>query len=79
VPLLFDRSNAQSERNAVRCFEELYDEGRTLGFMPYRIGAQFMPRLASAGAGVAPVIGSLKRALDPHGVLAPGRYSFTRQ
>jgi hypothetical protein len=64
------------ERRARLCFEELYQEGLVLGFVPYRIGSQFMAALARNGAGVGPVVKAVKRAVDPNLVLAPGRYSF---
>jgi 4-cresol dehydrogenase (hydroxylating) len=76
IPLLFDRTSADGERRARLCFEELYHEGLVLGFVPYRIGAQFMAALARNGAGVEPVVKAVKCALDPNLVLAPGRYSF---
>jgi 4-cresol dehydrogenase (hydroxylating) flavoprotein subunit len=58
------------------CFEELYEKGLVLGFVPYRIGSQFMPALARSGAGISPLANAIKSALDPNHVLAPGRYSF---
>ncbi|HEU4508558.1 MAG TPA: FAD-binding oxidoreductase [Pyrinomonadaceae bacterium] len=76
IPLLFDRSDPNAERRARMCFEELYEEGLTRGFVPYRIGSQFMPALACNGASVGPVVKAIKHALDPNNVLAPGRYSF---
>lgn len=76
VPLLFDRAEPGAERRARMCFEELYEEGLALGFVPYRMGAQFMHALARSGAGVAPLVKAVKRALDPDELLAPGRYSF---
>ncbi len=76
IPLLFDRTNPDAERRAGACFEELYEEGLALGFMPYRMGSQFMPALARSGAAVAPVVNAIKCALDPNRVLSPGRYSF---
>jgi 4-cresol dehydrogenase (hydroxylating) len=76
VPLLFDRMSPDGERRARLCFEELYQEGLVLGFVPYRIGSQFMAALARNGAGVGPVVKAVKRAVDPNLVLAPGRYSF---
>jgi 4-cresol dehydrogenase (hydroxylating) len=76
IPLLFDRINPDSELRARMCFEELYKDGLTLGFVPYRMGAQFMPALARSDASVAPVVRAVKCALDPNQVLAPGRYSF---
>ncbi len=76
IPLLFDRTNPDGERRARTCFEELYEEGLALGFVPYRMGSQFMPALERTGAGVGPVVKAIKRALDPNEVLTPGRYSF---
>jgi 4-cresol dehydrogenase (hydroxylating) len=76
IPLLFDRADADAERRARMCFEELYEEGLALGFVPYRIGAQFMPALARHGARFGPLVQTVKSALDPNLVLAPGRYSF---
>jgi 4-cresol dehydrogenase (hydroxylating) len=76
IPLLFDRMNPDAERRAVMCFEALYEEGLALGFVPYRMGAQFMRALGRSGTAVGPVVKAVKRALDPNQVLAPGRYSF---
>ena len=80
IPLLFDRTDPDAERRARMCFEELYEEGLALGFVPYRMGTQFMPALARHGAQVGPLAGplvqTLKSALDPTLLLAPGRYSF---
>lgn len=76
VPLLFDRAEPDAERRARICFEELYEGGLALGFVPYRVGAQFMGALARNGASAGPVVKAVKRALDPDELLAPGRYSF---
>ena len=75
IPLLFDRSDPRAEARATRCFEELFEEGLALGFVPYRMGAPFMERLVAHGAPFGSAIETLKQALDPHLVLAPGRYS----
>jgi 4-cresol dehydrogenase (hydroxylating) len=76
IPLLFDRKNPNAERHAVMCFEELYEQGLARGFVPYRIGSQFMPALARYQSSVGPLVQTIKSALDPTLVLAPGRYSF---
>jgi 4-cresol dehydrogenase (hydroxylating) len=76
IPLLFDRTSPEAERRARMCFEELYEEGLALGFVPYRMGAQFMPVLMRNNNRVGPVVKAIKDALDPNEVLAPGRYSF---
>jgi 4-cresol dehydrogenase (hydroxylating) len=76
IPLLFDRTNPDAERRARTCFDELYEKGLALGFVPYRLGSQSMPALERNGASVGPVVKAIKCALDPNQVLAPGRYSF---
>lgn len=75
IPLLFDRTDPEAERQATKCFEELFEVGLAAGFVPYRIGAQFMPNLVSQGAGFWSVVEAVKGAVDPGAVLAPGRYS----
>lgn len=77
VALLFDRTGPDAEFRARACFERLYREGLALGFMPYRLGSQFMPALAGNRCAAAPLLKAIKCALDPNQVLAPGRYSFT--
>ncbi len=69
IPLLFERGNPESEAAARLCFEELYKAGIVLGFVPYRMGAQFMQMLTRSE-----VANAIKGALDPRSVLAPGRY-----
>ena len=76
VPLLFDRTNPHAERTARLCFEQLYQEGLVLGFLPYRIGSQFMPMLAGHSGQVGPLVSAIRSAIDPHHVMAPGRYAF---
>jgi 4-cresol dehydrogenase (hydroxylating) len=77
IPLLFDRSDGASERQATRCFEELYRKGLALGFVPYRMGAQFMSGMRD-GVGFGHLAGAVKHALDPNDVLSPGRYACGR-
>lgn len=74
VPLLFDRESATAVENARRCYESLMAQGQTLGFFPYRVGADSMSELAARMPSAAALNARLKNALDPQGILAPGRY-----
>ena len=78
IPLLFDgRSSAEHER-AWHCFDQLFDEGRQLGIVPYRMGSQAFHKLTAEG-GDDPALAlarRLKQALDPEAVLSPGRYNL---
>jgi len=77
VPLLFDaRSPAEKER-AQRCFRTLFDEGRQLGIVPYRMGSQAFHMLDDAEDDHGLALGRvLKQALDPHHIISPGRYNL---
>ena len=76
VPLLFDgRSPAEKER-AQRCFDMLFDEGRQLGLVPYRMGSQAFHKLDAADDPALALARRLKRLLDPDDIISPGRYNL---
>jgi len=75
VPLLFDRDNEVQARRANACFEALFSAGQKLGFVPYRLGVQSMGRVAGVASPFWDLVGTIKTALDPHHIIAPGRYS----
>ena len=46
------------------------------GYLPYRLGLQSMGQLPPARDDTGTFYRTLKTALDPNHVLAPGRYEF---
>jgi 4-cresol dehydrogenase (hydroxylating) len=44
------------------------------GYIPYRVGIQSMAGLDPHGDVFWKVVSRIKRALDPDGIIAPGRY-----
>ncbi|MDD5298290.1 MAG: FAD-binding oxidoreductase [Rhodocyclaceae bacterium] len=75
VPLLFDVSSEASLRNAEDCFHALLKAGQEKGFLPYRVGIQAMDWITEDGGTYWQVVRQIKKALDPDGILAPGRYN----
>jgi len=73
VPILFDLQDAESSARAHSCFWELLREGQKIGCVPYRMGIQSMSYLDEADA-IPPILRKLKEAVDPNGIIAPGRY-----
>lgn len=71
VPILFDRSNAVEVQNAQQCYRELLSEGLKQGFVPYRVTVDAMNIL---NEGVPAVLKTIKQAIDPKNIIAPGRY-----
>ncbi|RZJ60100.1 MAG: FAD-binding oxidoreductase [Acidovorax sp.] len=76
IPLLFDARSPIEKDRAERCYRMLFDEGRRLGIVPYRMGSQAFHLLHAEGDTGLDLGRSLKRLLDPHGIISPGRYNL---
>jgi 4-cresol dehydrogenase (hydroxylating) len=73
VPILFKKKDPSAVQRAHACYEELFETGKTLGFLPYRLSIHSMNKLDKYDA--APdLLKRIKKAIDPNNILAPGRY-----
>lgn len=54
--------------------EEMLDLFDARGYRPYRVGVHQMARVAKPGDPFWEAVRAIKRALDPNGIIAPGRY-----
>ena len=72
TPLLF-RKTPQDIVRARACYEDMVKEGLSMGMPPYRIGIDYMGLVWPKGA-QAQMWQTLQKALDPQGIIAPGRY-----
>ncbi len=75
VPLLFRRDDAAETARARACYEALFRAGQARGFLPYRLGAQSMTMATRMETPYWRLVRDLKTAIDPHDIIAPGRYS----
>jgi len=75
VPILFDADSGPATASAQRCYAALLDAGRGEGFLPYRVGVQTMEWLMRHGGDHWKLVARLKAAVDPLGIVSPGRYS----
>ncbi|WP_285652448.1 FAD-binding oxidoreductase [Actinomycetospora sp. NBRC 106375] len=73
----FDRDEPGADDRAMDCYEALFAAVADLGYLPYRAGLQGMAMYPSPEPGWQDVFARLKSALDPNGVIAPGRYDHT--
>lgn len=76
IPLLFNRSSVLEVSQAHDCFKALFEAGRNLGVMPYRVGSVGMELILENQTSHWRTVQILKYALDPKNILAPGRYSL---
>jgi len=74
ISITYDREIEGEDERAMGTYAELSERCRKAGYYPYRLGIQSMEECAKEGT-YAAVLGQLKGALDPNGVLAPGRYA----
>jgi 4-cresol dehydrogenase (hydroxylating) flavoprotein subunit len=75
VSICYDRDVAGEDARARRCYQSLVQALSGAGYHPYRLGIQSTDDMHT-DPGYTAVLGALKRALDPHHILAPGRYNI---
>jgi 4-cresol dehydrogenase (hydroxylating) len=73
IALTYDREVSGEDERAWACYQELLRRLTAQGFYSYRMNSHSASAIASS-PGYDSVLRSLKSALDPNQVLAPGRY-----
>jgi 4-cresol dehydrogenase (hydroxylating) len=74
ITIAFDRDNREEADRARCCHDEAVAALMSAGYVPYRVGLDAMSDLARHSDDYWSVVGSLKNAVDPGGIIAPGRY-----
>lgn len=73
----FDRASSEDRASVRALFPELLAEARTLGYAPYRAHTAFMDLVADCydadDSALRRTVERIKDALDPSGVLSPGK------
>lgn len=75
LPILYNKNNLDEARKAIQCYEALLNECVKQGYIPYRFGIHSMAELVRRKDVFWDVVERLKDALDPNGILSPGRYA----
>jgi 4-cresol dehydrogenase (hydroxylating) len=73
IAISYDRAVPGEDERALSCYKTLTQELLARGYPPYRLNIESM-RYVSSSTEYSQVLRSLKAALDPGGILAPGRY-----
>src|SRR5690606_4935453 len=74
IDVLFDKGDPEETRQANACFGKLLSEFGRRGYAVYRVNTAFMEQAADLyGPVKRSVDQKLKRALDPNGIIAPGK------
>jgi 4-cresol dehydrogenase (hydroxylating) len=72
--IAFDRREADEVSRAQACYEELSQHLMKNGYIPYRCAPSGFTKLATGSSTFWEVAAQIKHALDPEGIISPGRY-----
>ena len=75
VPLLFNRSDADATERTKACYDALWSECAKIHIFPYRLPTDEMHRVTDEDTSFWLLIRKIKKAIDPQGIISPGRYS----
>jgi 4-cresol dehydrogenase (hydroxylating) len=78
ITVCYDKEDAEETARARRCYDDVFALTMAEGYIPYRVGNQSMARLDPHGDVYWQTVARIKEALDPQGLLAPGRYQPAR-
>jgi len=78
LTVAYDKEDPAEVERAKQCYRALFDAVMAAGYIPYRVGIQSMAALDPHGDVFWKVVSRIKAALDPDGIIAPGRYEPTR-
>jgi 4-cresol dehydrogenase (hydroxylating) len=74
IDLLYDRNDPEELKRAYACYDELLSVFKKNGYGTYRTNPAFMEKTADTfGPEMRKIHRSLKQALDPNNILAPGK------
>jgi 4-cresol dehydrogenase (hydroxylating) len=74
ITIAFDKEDEAEAARARDCYQQLFDLVMREGYIPYRVGNQSMGQLDPHADVYWKTVASIKQALDPQGLIAPGRY-----
>jgi 4-cresol dehydrogenase (hydroxylating) len=76
VALAYDREVPGEDERAMACYQALQREFVQAGYYPMRLGLQAFPEELPVQDDSRALLKRLKDAVDPAGILSPGRYGF---
>jgi 4-cresol dehydrogenase (hydroxylating) len=74
LTVAYDKDDADEVVRAKACYAEVFRRAMEAGYIPYRVGNHSMGALDPHGDVYWKTVARIKAALDPLGVIAPGRY-----
>lgn len=76
ISISFDRDLPGEDEKAKKCHDHLLEALCDQGLYPYRLGNQSQHLMPETNDHTHQLIHTLKKAVDPNNIMAPGRYDF---
>lgn len=74
--ILYDRNSAEESKRAEQLYSDILDLSHQHGYQHFRAGINGWKKLYQACPEIKAVNQKIKKALDPNGIFAPGRYGI---
>ncbi|MFL6675175.1 MAG: FAD-binding oxidoreductase [Massilia sp.] len=74
LTVAYDKDDPDEVGRAHRCYREVFQRAMDAGYIPYRVGNHSMADLDPQGDVYWQTVARIKAALDPDGIISPGRY-----
>ncbi len=74
--LFYDKEDEQETANAKELYFEICNATQQAGYQQYRTSTMFMPHILAPAPEFQSLANSIKSALDPNNILAPGKYGI---
>ena len=78
ITVAYDKEDAEEVARAKACYKAVFDLCMAAGYVPYRVGNQSMGELDPNSDVFWATVRQIKAALDPDGLISPGRYEPSR-
>ena len=78
LTVAYDKDDPNEVARAHACYKEVFARMMGAGYVPYRVGNHSMADLDPGGDSYWKTVAKIKAALDPAGVISPGRYEPAR-
>jgi 4-cresol dehydrogenase (hydroxylating) len=74
LTIAYDKDDPEEVERAQQCYRKVFSRMMEAGYCPYRVGNHSMGELDPHGDVYWQTVARIKEALDPRGIIAPGRY-----
>ncbi|MES2899820.1 MAG: FAD-binding oxidoreductase [Pseudomonadota bacterium] len=78
ITVAYDKQDMDETARAGQCYRAVFARVMKAGYIPYRVGSQSMAELDPHQDVYWRTVARIKQALDPDGLIAPGRYEPAR-